>query len=308
MNIIKFKDIKLPGNEFFNVFLKGKYAYWIHMRYAVSLYHISQSSYILCEQDINNLLNSDIPYLDVKADSELYLQYIDTQATDATNSIKDLLVYNRYTADLDITIDELKKFRTWLAKNLLSFDQDADGEQIYNMFTDEETHVLEYYARGMYDDVVKYLGSFGAATNAVIDTATSTCGCAGSNLSSLYRFDVTSCDPLAIYRKGIYDKMCAMFSDINTWKDLAPEFLKEFKTYIDNIIRCNFTLSRNEYVSEFTDCGCDTTDNQSTMKAILARLSESLQYMIDKNLDGRKNYIHDALADWSKMLYESMEW
>ena len=51
MNIIKFKDQIRPLDDLFNTYLKGKYAYWIQMRYVVPFEYISQAEYIKYESD-----------------------------------------------------------------------------------------------------------------------------------------------------------------------------------------------------------------------------------------------------------------
>ena len=104
--------------------------------------------------------------------------------------------------------------------------------------------------------------------------------------------------------------MVEMFGDINFWLrfDDNSGFIEEFKKYIDNIAKCNLVLHKSEYVSDFVDCGCDTTDEQSDMIKILQKLSQSLQYIIDKDIKGHKNYITDSLDSWARYLYELMEW
>jgi hypothetical protein len=41
---------------------------------------------------------------------------------------------------------------------------------------------------------------------------------------------------------------------------------------------------------------------------ILKRLSVSLGYIRDGQINSHKNYINDALYDWSSILYEKMKW
>ena len=49
MNIIKFKDIIVNGDDVFNKKFKGKYAYWVHMKYAMSFDDISTTDYVRYE-------------------------------------------------------------------------------------------------------------------------------------------------------------------------------------------------------------------------------------------------------------------
>ena len=133
-------------------------------------------------------------------------KYIDIAETDKINCTTLYRLHNEYVSDDDITIDELKKFRSWLATQLLKFDENNKEEQCHEMYTEEETHVLEYYKNGMYDLVVKYLSEFGQTDINLNTINTSSCGCAGnSNLSSLYNTSLSICDTLAIYRRNIYN-------------------------------------------------------------------------------------------------------
>lgn len=319
MNIIKLKDqimpVDLPQADFFNNHLKGKYAYWVQMRYIVSFDHMGREGYIACEEDINNLLPDSAgniptpfgaPFFDTY-DMEI-LKYIDTIETDRINSTVEFRLKNSYSPDNDITIDELKLFRAWLAKELLKMDQTELGEQKNSYFSDTETHVLKYYADNMYDSTIKILSEFGQTQVSFGALDTTSCGCHGSNISSLYNTELNVCDPIEVYRKNIYNKMVEMFSVETFWTKWAPEFLNEFKKYIDNIIKCNFSLSKTEWHSEFVDCACQNKSEQDKLMDILKRLSISLGYMKSGSIAGHKNYINDALYEWSSLLYEKMQW
>ena len=52
MNIVKLKDIIKPNDEFFNTYLKGKYAWWVHMRYIIPFEKMGIQGYIACEENI----------------------------------------------------------------------------------------------------------------------------------------------------------------------------------------------------------------------------------------------------------------
>lgn len=317
MNIIKLKDIIKENDAYFNEHLKGKYAFWVHMRYIVSFDHMDASQYIMCEEDINKLLypnKNDCPYFEAPY-IDVYecdiLPYIDTVATDEANNMYQFILKNNYSPDADITLDELKKFRTWLATQLLKFDQNNEGVQQYKIFDDDTTHMLQYYANNMYNEVISILTSFGQYNVNYIQTNPHQCGCVNiGNLSSLYNNSLTVCDPISIYRENVYNKMVQVFSNVDFWAQWPVEFLGEFKLYIDNIIKTNLKLYKSKYTSNFVDCGCLTNDNESqeVNQAILKRLSESLSYIINDDINGHKNYIASAFMDWSKYLYELMEW
>lgn len=311
MNLIKLKDMIMPEDqpmaEYFNKHLKGKYAYWVQMRYIVSFDHMRHEGYVACEEDITKLLQKEdgsypkpygAPTFDVY-DMNI-MKYVDSVETDRINSTVEFRIKNSYSPDSDITIDELKLFRTWLARQLFSMSPNTTDFKVL--------HILNYYTNDLYDNTVKILSDFGQTDVKYSPITTSTCGCDNSDISSLYNTSLSVCDPISVYKKNVYNKMVELFSDVTYWEQWPSEFLNEFKKYIDNIIKCNFVLTPNQWYSEFADCSCQNKSDQEKYIMILKRLSESLGYIRDKQITGHKNYINDALYDWASILYERMQW
>lgn len=306
MNVVKLKDKIKPGDDFFNNYLKGKYAWWVHMRYIIPFECMGVQGYIACEENINDLFKP--PYGTEFRDTYCkdMWPYIDQDATDAANCVNVFKMQNKYSADSDITADEVKLFRTWLATELLKFDQNNKEEQLNSIYTPKQTSVLMYYKNNMYDEVIKKLNEF--SSNTIIqnvETKPCTCG-SYSDLTALYT-TASICDPISIYRKNIYNAMVDMFSNIEFWTQFNREFLNEMKKYIDNIINMNLSLNNVEEVNLYADCTCLNSSENSNQE-ILKRLSQSLQYMISNQVAGHKNFIADALYDWSAKLYEIMQW
>ena len=102
--------------------------------------------------------------------------------------------------------------------------------------------------------------------------------------------------------------MVELFSNYSFWTQWAPEFINEFKKYIDNIITCDFVLSKTSWVNSFVDCTCQDKQTQNSFIEILKNLSTSLGYIKDNQITGHKNYINDSLLKWSQILYENMKW
>ena len=319
MNIIKFKDkiIDNPGvitepekRDFFNNHLKGKYAYWIHMRYAVPFESLTDYDYVNIEEDINELFNSNIEYLDTYNYELVMKDYVDIEETDLINNSNRYKTKNNFVPDPDITLEELKAFRTWLATNLLDLGKDY--------LNDKSKHVLNYYKNNMYDETIKILSpdNFGSPI-IEFNIETTNCGCCGdSNLSSLYNTSINTCDPIMIYKNNLYNEMVKMFSNIDFWiqKDklehliFSKEFLIDFKLYIDNIIKVGLPLYKSDFISTFIDCTCKVIDETDKYTDILNKLSISLDYIINNDIESHKNYIYSALHDWSSLLYEQMYW
>lgn len=314
MNIIKLKDQIRPGDDLFNTYLKGKFAYWIQMRYIVPFDFINRGQYVEMENDITKLTGwrerglkcPDPYYWDLQSGN--IEAWVDAEGTEDANNINKFVVHNKFTADSDLTIDEIKRFRTWLATILLSFDCRADGTPKHAIYNEDTTEMLEYYAGGMYDKCVKSLMKLGNSI-AVNRLTMNECGCAsGGNLAGLYNESLTNCDPLYTYRKYRYEQMVSVFSNIDFWTQFPEAFIKEFKQYIDNIIQLNLPLKGASWISSFVDCTCHTSSDQLVFVEILRRLSKALEYLRLDETTGNLNFISKALRDWSSELYEVMEW
>ena len=328
MNIIKFKDSIRPSDELFNTYLKGKYAYWVHMRYVVPFEVITPEEYVFCEHDNTYLKKFAGKYRDIFKDKALSA-WVDEIETESINDVQKYIRANKHTTDPTLTIDEVKKFRTWLAKELLLMDQTVSGKQKNELYSEEFTHVLEYYAQGMYDDTIKWLNKYNQS-NIILNNNKSTCGCVPVlNDISLNGVSITSktnpncgcsssandvnllsgglCDPILVYKQAIKSKMVEYFGDMNFWLQFSTGFLSEFKAYIDNIIRLNLPFGSTHYTN-FDDCLCAKSSSQLAAMEILGRLARALELMISGETIGNRNYISDAFIDWSRDLYEIMYW
>jgi hypothetical protein len=315
MNIIKFKDQLRPGDALFNTYLKGKYAYWIQMRYVVPFDFISTAQYVQYENDSSILTNwqargcsePDPRFWDLQGKHAGYGAWVDVEATESANNIIPFTRSNKYTTDEDLTIDDVKKFRQWLADSILEFDRNEGGEQKISFFDETTTEMLLYYKNNLYNTVVKSLNNIPSELSVTSSNVTK-CSCgSGTDVSNLYNNSVLGCDALAIYRQYIYKVMCGKFSDIDFWTDFPVIFIWEFKKYIDNIITLNLTLTQSPYKSVFTDCSC-SFNLQSTQLEILNRLSTALEYIGSEEISGNRNFISKALSDWAQNLYENMYW
>ena len=249
-------------------------------------------------------------------------EYVDENDTEKVNAIHKYIEYNSFTPDKELTLEQIKRFRTWLATvlfNLLSPEPDVEKNTIA---------MLNYYKNEMNDNVIDTLASFhvdmpqvGIYTAGVqgvtgIDIISSIkkspCSCTKSSLAAMLAqpSSVSVCDPIAIYRRALYSQMVDVFSDINFWMEREKELLLEIKRYIDAIIKLNLPLTASQYVSELYDCNCLTsTDSaQERLMSILKNLSTAFDYMANDKVTGNKNFIGDTLNQWAAKLYEIMRW
>lgn len=311
MNIVKFKDIMADPmrtyGAIFNEKFRGKYTYWIHCRYIVALEDIELNQAIEFELHIEDLFISEIQYIDIREGLGVWIYdegYIDETETSKINSVNSYIISNSFVPE-DITIDKLRNFRTWLAENLLIYK----GE-----LTDNQRHVLDYYAGGMTDNTIKWLTEFGGVNvqiNSIIGVPS--CGCGtGTNVSSLYNNGTAGlCDPIAIYRGNIHIMMVEMFSNIDFWNDLDNNFLQEIILYIQGIIDSGLSLVKDTtQLSGTFSCKCLNVSDSAQLEAqnLLRELIVVLNRMIQDDLDGHKLNSTTVLSRWADELYEIMQW
>lgn len=311
MNLIKHKDTYLKPElwtgglcpytqeemDWYNENLKGKYAYALNWEWVVPFDQLTLSEFV-------NYSQSNSPGAVEHCDIDKYSAFVDQESTDRANSINKYLALNKFSSDTDITLDEIKNFRTWLATTINAIKDEGDmvnGEKI----------MLEYYAGGMYDQTVNALSIFSSVAPQYSVVATQSCGCVGGGLGNLSGTTGAVCDPLATYRKGIYDLMVSLWSTHNYWIELESEdFLIEFKKYIDCIVSYNLPLFISDWTTVFADCTCANSSDalQTAGVTSMRNLSQALQYMIDGEVTGHKNFIDNALRVFASQYYERMQW
>ena len=243
--------------------------------------------------------NSTIPYADLRSEESDWMnEHVDLTETDKANDTLWCIKYNDYVSG-DISIDDLKQFRTWFAESLFN---------IKTSWSEDEAHMLTYYINGMYDDALKWISICAKKTIDENKITGSACGCGGSDLTNLYVDSLHVCDPESIYKEGIKNIMITTFTNLDMWKELPTSFVSDVKLYIDGIISKNFpfnTFTNDSYA------GCDCLNNYTAQEAamgILKNLSNSLEYIATGSMDGHKNYILKSLNDWAVNLYEIMQW
>lgn len=317
MNIVKLKDIIMPDtysiSEFFNKNLKGKYAYWVKMRYIFPLDSLDYKTYIAYEQmsDIQLAGSNILPHIDLYNDDccmmNFAINYIDANETEIANSTHKLYIANSYSVDFDISIDELRCFRSWLAEELLKFNVDLEGKSL-GLFSDDQIHMLEYYKNSMYNDIIKYLNTFGVIKNDIENYKFVDCSCAINSNGSDTTLQYNSCNATELYKNGMHAFMVNTFANSNFWLQFTKEFLIAFKKRIDNILNVGFKIPVSVTHNIFTTCKCSNDAINESNDDILKSLSKSLDYMINDNITGNKNFINDTLRKWSSTIYEKMYW
>jgi hypothetical protein len=303
MNIVKFKDIYLTQENadqltedemiLFNKWFKGRYAYVVNWTWCVPFDVMTEAEYVLVSEQ-----NEIDEYVNLLYSSVLNL--VDQSTTSRINSVELYKNLNKFVSDDEITLDELKNFRNWMAENLL---------EIRTNLLSGEFEMLSYYKEDMFDQVIKSLSLF--TTNAqptVTYVNQKSCNCMTSNIKS--NMTITNqCDAVSEYRRGIYNRMVELFSDYTYWIELGG-FIAEFKRYIDGIISYNLPLYTSQYVNVFDDCTCASQTDALQQRGIRAmkNLSQALQYIIDNDVTGHKNFINTSLNVFASEYYEMMKW
>lgn len=303
MNIVKFKDIYLTQENadqltedemlLFNKWFKGRYAYVVNWTWCVPFEVMTEAEYVFVsgQNEIGeyvNLLYSSI------------LNLVDQSATSRINSVELYKNLNKFVSDDEITLDELKNFRNWMAENLL---------ELRTNLLSGEFETLSYYKDDMFDQVIKSLSLFTTNTQPTVTYVNQkSCNCMTSNIKS--NMTITNqCDAVSEYRRGIYNRMVELFSDYTYWNKLDG-FIAEFKRYIDGIISYNLPLYTSQYVNVFDDCTCASQTDALQQRGIRAmkNLSQALQYIIDNDVTGHKNFINTSLNVFASEYYEMMKW
>lgn len=341
--IIKFKSLIMDETncpagfdpnliQEFNDFFKGKYCYLLrgdNTIYAVAFdteevngatveYYeniIMSLYYFVPDSGIKNilLLTSSTPDWDngdgtgLKYElSAIWSEFIDQILTDKSNSVDRYIALNRFEPDSDLTIDDLKRFRTWIADCL--YEAYVDGQEEVD---EKFKNMVNYYRNEMNDDATNLIHIFsdGISATATLPASHVGCGCNTFNVGSMTNISV--CDILDTYRKNIHDYMVEQFSKASLWMNVddEPDFLIMFKKYIDEIILNDFPLYAINPIG-YADCAClsDQASNQEQLMKILKNLSISIQYMIDGSVSSHKNFVYENLYNWANSLYEIMRW
>jgi hypothetical protein len=303
MNIVKFKDIYLTQENadqltedemiLFNKWFKGRYAYVVNWTWCVPFDVMTEAEYVLVSErneigEYVNLLYSSV------------LNLVDQSTTSRINSVELYKNLNKFVSDDEITLDELKNFRNWMAENLL---------EIRTNLLSGEFEMLSYYKEDMFDQVIKSLSLFTTNTQPTVTYVNQkSCNCMTSNIKS--NMTITNqCDAVSEYRRGIYNRMVELFSDYTYWIELDG-FIAEFKRYIDGIISYNLPLYTSQYVNVFDDCTCASQTDALQQRGIRAmkNLSQALQYIIVNDVTGHKNFINTSLNVFASEYYEMMKW
>lgn len=319
MNIVKLKDEIMPNTfkmaDFFNKHLKGKYAYWIQMRYIFALDSMDYELYIKYEQlDAIDFLSNDIlPHIDLYSEEYCMIdfakEYIDLCTTEEVNNIYNFLTSNVHSTDEDLNIDSLRRFRSWLATELLKLNKGINIENL-GKYSTEQLYMLEYYKNNMYNETIKHLEMFGNSTVKISGENNRSCGCCNNISNSLYdSLLADNCNVISIYRSNIHDTMVKMFESPDFWINLNTDFVKVVKKYVDNIIKVGFTINNDTNKNPFTDCVCKNDISvKNSNDSILNNLSIALGYIVEKKYTGHINFIHDSLYNWAEYLYDKMYW
>ena len=226
---------------------------------------------------------------------------------------------NKFTPDNDITIEELKRFRSWLAGILLAntpmIESWNNPEMITAMLTyykqnmtDSTTDALLEFGRYMTPNVLVASGGLQSVFNMAMIGRSAGCGCYNS-LQGVGTVAATGgCDPVQMYRNAIYNYMVETFSTLDYWTEQV-EICVEMRKYIEGILKVGLPLG-SKIIDPYADCGCNTfdSDSQTRYRKMLEALVQALTYIIDGTITGNRNYIITAFSNWATYLYEYMYW
>lgn len=293
MNIVKFKDLIIEGDDVFNMYLKGKYLYAVNWQWVHPITSdFGNREYINASQNIEDLK--------IKIPLEPYLDYIDMEETIKINDTKEYVYKNSIVTSNDITIDDIKKFRTKLAEWLFDYNN------IMEVFSDEELIMVNYYKNNMNDNVIQTLvtvmGINYHPLSVTTQVTTSTCGCGSSITPQIV--GGTSCDTLTNYRNMLRHRMFITFSNYNFWLD-KKEICQRIIQYLQNIIDTGLPLTNEN--QDDVSCANLNINLQELYQRNLKDVIKSFNYIINDDIVGHKNFIIQALVKFAEM-YEKLQW
>lgn len=341
--LIKFKSVKLTNDCYptiwdddietkitkitnFNKYFKGKYVWLLNNTFIVPFEEDMKKEdetkgLTLQEFKLRSLLPQDETETPLLNDSKIFFEltdfldediynplFIDVVNTEKCQSIGRWIGFNSFEPDEDITIEELKLFRTWLASQLYNIYEEKTD------VTNPELHqkilyMLKYYKNGMKDAATELMNEFNNTAYQMIPSA-STCSCNQN-------FDISvqnaiECDVLWTYRENIHKFMVSIFTDIKFWMSTNDDytFISEIIKYLNGIIKHDFPFNSIERSFGYGDCSCLTTQTsmQESSMEILKQLKQSFEYMSEEKQVYHKNFIYSVLLKWSDVLYEQMLW
>lgn len=314
--------------DYFNTYLRNKFAYAIHWEYILpmnnpvdgKLYPVGNP---FSPDDEISYVNMELGIADPSSlfkfnDLAIWMDQVRTLDILQNDNIK-FNYLNEFTPDNDITIDELKVFRSWLAGILLAntsmIDNWVNSDMLINMLTyykqnleDTTTGILKEFSYYMNDTVLVAGATQGNQINLATIGSHSGCGCFNSLQGVGNIAGVSGCNPLQMYRNAIYNYMVETFSNVDYWT-AQVEICVEMKKYLEGILKVGLPLG-SMIIDQYADCGCGTLDSNSQLRyrRMIEALIQSITYIIEGKVVGNKNYIATSFANWATYLYENMYW
>jgi hypothetical protein len=284
---------------------------------------ISEIQY-LDESEYNNILMHDNILKHVLLFDD-YLEQVNWETTMQANSAASYLLSNQIAGIPELTIDDLKNFRTWLATILL---ENQDLFRSYNRDFEKTIQMLTYYSENMYDSVCKALINFanipvikadlsvascysGCNTQVMINPQTtiqSGCSCNGNSVTAVGNITAGCLD---MYRRNVYNWMVIVFSDSNFWANFIytdPNLIDLIIRYMEGILESGLPLTKQCDKITYNDCSCLNNDTEEANKQILRNAIRAFGYIRDNNISFNYSFIYNSLNKWASVLYEIMQW
>lgn len=327
MNIIKFKDILATTDDnpdaekvtLFNVYFRGKYCWWTHCTQVRLFDEYTLEEIIDIERTGTDAKEDNTHIIE---DSAVWTNYIDWTATEYSNNIARWSDANKRIIDNNITLDDLRAYRTRVAQWLLGvaidedFDTDTTAEKnaVLLEYAGSDycklKEMLNYYKNEMYNTTIGSLLTFtGPVTYTQNTPINSGCGCSASPLSIDTATTITASNPIAIYRRNVYNYMIQVFSDVNFWKLFKDDgVLQNLKEYTQGVIDVNLPLTPAPATLEYADCSSLLTDTNVQLTTILSNLVLAINYIQEDEDIEYRNFIYQSFFMWASKLYEYMRW
>lgn len=303
MNIIKFKDVTIEGNDFFNNYLSGKYALAVQYKYVYPLMTngITLLEYIQLEKTLNS-----VDVLPVEGTYMLYSEIeshiADTTWQDQNDEFDNLLMYNNIY-DKEVSLEEANTYR----KAVATFLHDGILPEKLSL---SDNVMIDYYMMDMIDTTIINLNSMINA-NTHCNTPHSSCGCNSTTNNSSYNIQIAyGClSPIDFYKFNIKSYMIYTFSTIDFWQKCNVIVLENIIKYTQAVIDYNLPINRSNQILN-VNCTCASAgliSDQLYLQSILSNFIESLRLIINDDILNNKLTITNSLNAYA-LIYESLRW
>lgn len=281
---IKFKDRIHTSDEAFNLLLKGRYAYWIRMKYVIPLEDLSLTDYIQAERE--GIDENLMVYTNIWKSDDL-CDFIDYPETEKANSTRNYEKYNQHQGNLapHLTQDSIKNAYIFFLDTILQGLKDASSDGKVSPLLER---AIQFFKNKGNDDILTVLYQLQILPDlpsSSTQISSSTCGCSNPYGDLNIPNSLKSYNLINIYTEGLKNVLLRAIQNPDFWiMSLEEQTTLEVKEYVDSMIRLDLDITGTNFKKDAKD------------------FSQALEYIAEQNLVGHKNFIRDSIFKFVKYI------